>query len=137
MTKTKTATLKQLIARHHIKIESKLTDTNPNFHSDSTEWMRSAHHYKVTLRAYGRQMTTYFSMGPALCEDPDAEGVLDCLLSDSPACKQDFAEWARDLGYDEDSRKAGRTYNACLKLGTKLKQFLGEHYEAFLYADRN
>jgi hypothetical protein len=53
-------------------------------------------------------MDLYYSMGPAHTEGPTLSGVLECLHSDfgmNPmSCE--FEEWAEDLGYDTDSRKA-------------------------------
>jgi len=52
---------------------------------------------------------------------PTAAGVLYCLLSDAEAVDQSFTDWAGDLGYDTDSRKALETYEACCKIGQSLR----------------
>jgi hypothetical protein len=116
-------TLKSFIVRNHIKAESVMVDHNP--HMDGSQNMDN---YKVTLRRKGRKLTIFFSMGPALCREPSAEDVLDCLASDSSSVEnaQSFEDWASDLGYDTDSRKAERTYNICCTQAGKLKRFLGE-----------
>lgn len=101
------------------------------------EWQRNAHPYRVTLRYKGRQMSLDFFMGQAHTDEPDAEGVLDCLLSDCSALDQSFEDWCGDFGYDTDSRKAEATYKACADLGKKVKRLLGDDFETFLYADRN
>lgn len=44
-------------------------------------------------------------------------GVLDC---------SSFEEWASDLGFDADSRKAEAIYRACLDIALKLRNGLGE-----------
>lgn len=37
-----------------------------------------------------------------------------------------FESWARDLGYDVDSRKAETLYRACLEIGLALRAALGD-----------
>ena len=63
--------------------------------------------------------------GPEL--KPDAIDVLYSLVMDADALDAGgFEEWAGDLGYDVDSRKAEKTYNACIGIGLKLRRHLGE-----------
>jgi len=128
-------TMKQFINWYRIKIESEYVDSNPNMQDDG----HRMNHYKVVLTARidgkRKQFTTYFSMGLGLSGDPDAGSVLDCLASDSSGIDgQSFEDWAGDYGYDTDSRKAERTYNACVTQAAKLKKFLGESvYETLVY----
>lgn len=56
---------------------------------------------------------------------PDAETVLNSLISDADALDRSFEDWASELGYDEDSREAERIYFACKDGGRKLLAFLG------------
>lgn len=101
------------------------------------EWQKEAHPYRVRMRYKGRSLTVDFWMGQAHTAEPDAEGVLDCLLSDASAGEQDFHEFCSEFGYDEDSRKAEKVWKACKQTAPKLRRFLGDDYETFLYADRN
>jgi len=55
---------------------------------------------------------------------PEPASVLHSLLLDSAACDQSFSNWCADLGYDEDSRKAYATYEACQKNADKLARVL-------------
>jgi hypothetical protein len=57
---------------------------------------------------------------------PDICDVVACLVSDASAidCRS-FEDWAGDLGYDTDSRKAEATYRACLETGLALRASLG------------
>lgn len=58
---------------------------------------------------------------------PDACDVLASLSMDSSVLDASgFEEWARDLGYDTDSRKAEAIYRACLDIALKLRNGLGE-----------
>ena len=53
---------------------------------------------------------------------PTAASVLYCLLSDMEAIDQSFVDWADDLGYDTDSRKALAIYEACCDTGRELRK---------------
>lgn len=55
---------------------------------------------------------------------PEPASVLHSILLDSEACSQSFAHWCMDYGYDEDSRKAYATYEACQKNADKLARVL-------------
>lgn len=100
------------------------------FPEGSTAWA-------VTLRRAGRRLTVPFYQGPAVCEEPDAAGVLSCLLLDASSVDQDFESWCGDYGYDPDSRRAEKLYRACQSIRTKLEKFLGDDFEAFLYAEND
>lgn len=58
---------------------------------------------------------------------PGISDVLSCLLLDAQAIDAGtFEEWAGDLGYDTDSRKAEAIYRECLDTGLKLRAMLGD-----------
>lgn len=59
--------------------------------------------------------------------EPGAESVVYSLLMDSDVLDyRDFADWAESIGYDSDSIKALDTYRACLDIGLKMRNGLGE-----------
>ena len=123
--------MKRFVEKNRIRIVVDYADENKN----APDW-KDANHYKVTLRKGNRQLTTYFSQGYAINHEPTAEDVLDCLASDSSSVDnaRSFEDWAGDYGYDTDSRKAEKIYNACRKQADKLKTFLGDtNYEELLY----
>lgn len=61
---------------------------------------------------------------------PDLPGVLECLSSDWAGVEgQTFEDWASDLGYDTDSRKAERVYRVTLETANIGRRVLGA--EAF------
>lgn len=91
--------------------------------------------WRVRLSYQGRNLTVDFFTGP-LAGEPDAEGVLDCLLSDVSAGEQSFEDFCSEFGYDEDSRKAERTWKACGALAPKVRRLLGEDFDTFCYAER-
>lgn len=88
-------------------------------------------HWCVRLRQGRRQFTTYFSMG---CghngKKPTIEPVLECLASD--CTEETFEEWAQDLGYDRDSRKALATYTTIQRQTKRLARFLGPAFDRLL-----
>ena len=112
-----------------VRIESTETENT------NQDW-RGATAYVVTLRYKGRRMTTMFCHGPAICHEPTAEGVLDCLLSDAMSGEETFEGFCSDLGYDPDSRKAEATWKACARIGRKLHKLLGNDFDAFSSAER-
>jgi hypothetical protein len=58
---------------------------------------------------------------------PKIEDVMYCLLNDTEATYFDsYESWAKEFGYDADSRKAESIYQASLKIGLKLRNSLGE-----------
>lgn len=126
-------TLQQFINRHGITADVEYTDTNPNM-EDSRYPMN---HWKVTLRRSNprRQMTVLFSTGLGISGQPDADDVLNCIISDAAGIEnaQGFEDWASEYGYDEDSRKAERIYKACQREARKLSQFLGDEYDDALW----
>jgi hypothetical protein len=126
-------TTREFIRKQHIRMDApKLVDRNPNMDEDN--WARSANHFKVTFRKGQRQMTTYYSMGAALSREPTEEEVLSCLASDATTPDDGFEEWAREFGYDPDSRKAERVYKACKRQTEKLRGFLGQPaFEELVY----
>ncbi len=67
------------------------------------------------------------AMKPVRKIEPDACDVIASLVMDSDVLDAGtFEEWAGDLGYDADSRKAEATYRACLEIALKLRNGIGE-----------
>ena len=79
----------------------------------------------------GRPATKFVDIGrrtqmPATIE-PKALDVIHSLVSDSDVLDAGgFESWARDLGYDTDSRKAEAIYRACLETALKLRAAIGD-----------
>jgi hypothetical protein len=88
----------------------------------------------------GQRMTVYlFERLQRVCEDgrPLEKGlaapsvklsdVIYSLVSDGNAIDYPtYEEYARDLGMEEDSRAGEKIYRACLEIGLKLRQAIGE-----------
>lgn len=61
-------------------------------------------------------------------EKPRLEDILHCLFIDSEAMDSCFEVWCDNFGFDNDSIKAQKTYQACVYNGIKLKKSLGSKY---------
>jgi hypothetical protein len=131
MTDTITKTIEQFISDARISMTAARVDRNS--HMEDSDRMD---HWKCTLvrivaasskKVYRAKMTTYFSMGYGHGgREPQTREVLDCLTSDASSVEWDsFEDWADNLGYDRDSRKAERIYKTIERETVKLKKFLG------------
>lgn len=65
--------------------------------------------------------------GSVPLDKPALRDVIASLLMDSEAIDSGgFEEWASDLGYDTDSRKAEAIYRACVDTGLKMRLMFGD-----------
>ena len=132
---TNEKTIKQFIKENGLTMSCEYADSNPNM-KDS----QNMNHYKVTIKRrfkvfgnyldsrYGfKQMTLHFSQGYGVEGEPTLESVLSCLISDS-YCGSSFQDFCDNLGYDNDSRKAEKTFKATLKQTSKLKKLLDNKF---------
>jgi hypothetical protein len=118
------------IKYHHIKMDCEEVCENPNMEDFE------GYHYKCILRAKGKQLTTFFSMGLAHeGKEPQIEEVLDCLASDASGYEnaQGFEDWCNEYGYSTDSKTAEKIWKAVEKGAKKLKNFLGDEYKSLLW----
>lgn len=123
-------TIKTYIKGHHIKMDCEEVGENPNMEDFE------GYHYKCILRAKGKQLTTFFSMGLAHeGKEPQIEEVLDCLASDAAGYEnaQDFEDWCNEYVYSTDSGKAEKIWKAVEREAKKLKNFLGDEYKTLLW----
>jgi hypothetical protein len=57
---------------------------------------------------------TFDGASVAVIIPPSAMDILHCAYLDDPH-DESFEDWCLDLGYDPDSRKAEKSYNACIQ----------------------
>ena len=72
--------------------------------------------------------------------EPTGHDVLSSMLSDAAGAENargDFAEWASEYGYDEDSRSAERTYRQVMAQTDLLRALLDDSYDAYLWETDN
>jgi len=55
----------------------------------------------------------------------DVADILESLALDSLGSDESFAHWCENMGFDDDSRKAHRVYNACRDIAGNLRSTLG------------
>ncbi len=65
---------------------------------------------------------------------PAAADVVYSLLMDASGTDERFEDWARDLGYEPDSRTAERVFNACRETAAALRRAFGRDELAALEA---
>jgi hypothetical protein len=118
-------TLAEFVQKHRIRMKVKPASSNPAMQDD--EWSRGAHHWLCTLTVGKRDMQVHFSQGSAIQGAPTVEHVLSSLGLDAASYlnARSFEDWAADLGYDADSRKAERTYRLVAKETKALERLLG------------
>lgn len=76
------------------------------------------------VRARGRSF--YIDKGSRWeAKAPKLADVLQCLASDAGALEETFEDWCSNYGYDSDSRKAEKTYRACVETAQQLVRLFG------------
>lgn len=116
-------TIRDFITEYEITATVSSVDANPNMDSET-----AMDHWRVVLKRPGAKMTVYFSKGTGHHGKPaEAAEVLDCLASDANTIEETegFEEWAANLGYDTDSRKAYRLHKIYERQAIRLMKFLG------------
>lgn len=124
----KIETMRSLVEALKITCTSEPTAPRPG-------WDAGASHWRVTLRMGHRRMTVAYSMGSAHRGEPDCADVLACVASDSRSADESFEDWAREYGYDTDSRSAEKTWRECQRSRVKLTRFAGVHLDRILGAE--
>ena len=115
-------TINEFVRKAGIRAIALWTSSNPH-----TSAMPRNFHCTLVRPAVARQMTLYYSQGSAHKDPPSAEDILACLRMDvQGADAGSFEEWAQELGYDEDFRKAEKIYRAVRDQTAQLRNFLGE-----------
>jgi len=125
-------TLKEFINNMSLKMKTEQIESNPNWDSNV-----QANHYNVQLISGDNRKTCSFpfSQGIGIKENPNINGVLECLQSDSLSGDFTFEGFCDEFGYDSDSRKAEKTFKACQETRFKLKKFFNGNFLRFLDAD--
>lgn len=135
-------TLQAFITAHGITAES--TQVHPLKQDDWGKPDPGRKTYRVRLTRAGTELfsgdwtTVTFHMGSGLKGEPTADDVLSCLLMECQSIDdgrsfRPFAEWAEDLGYDTDSRRAYALWEKVGRQQVRIANWLGaDNYAAFL-----
>ena len=131
-------TFKQFAAEQGIRAEITTIDRRPDAVAGewTDGWSGGRHadgvvryHWRVVFRQSRHTrslMTVYYTTGE-LAGEPTVADVLECIASDAlsvDSYTDGFEDWATEYGYNTDSRRAERTYNACKRNARKLNKFL-------------
>lgn len=122
-------TYPELIAKCGLKMTATRALDNPNMENSN-----QMDHWRCTIRNKSKQrIWLIFSMGFAHNgKKPKLAEVLDCMASDATVGWSSFESWCADLGMDSDSRKAERTFNACVDQTKRLKRIMGDDFDNLL-----
>lgn len=106
---------------------------------DADGWEHDTWH--VTLRRLAidrgkRPLTVAYRTGTDIGENFTAGDVLEAVLSDAKDGDLTFEEFCGEFDYDEDSRRAERTWQACQDVLGRLRTWLGTDLDAYLNAER-
>ena len=120
-------TFQEFIKKNKLSITSKRADGTPsNWSKDSKSWLCSVQRGEHIGECNFRVMSFEYHTGSAIEGPPKLADLLYCLAMDASAKEEEcFEDWAENLGYDTDSRKAEKTYQACLKNADDLCYLLG------------
>ena len=83
------------------------------------DWIKDANKYQVKISYFGKSYVTDYYMGSALTRKPSKKDVLDSMLADDVS-GIDFNEFCYEFGYDNDSIKSLKTYEACQRVTKAL-----------------
>jgi hypothetical protein len=112
-----------------------------NAPDNGDDWRHTAQPWTVKLTFKDgdqrRALTVPFWTGSGWTREPDAADVLSSLVSDASSVEnaRSFEEWASDLGFDTDSRKAFATFQECERSAKRVRRFLGDHFDAVAQAE--
>jgi len=89
--------------------------------------------WKITIKRNGK--TISFTFGSSMVDtwenkEPVLYDILSSVGLDYSMGKYDFNEFCDELGYDNDSIKAHKTYKQCVKHSEKLEKIFDE-YETY------
>lgn len=118
------------------KLTCKRVSKNPHMHDD--KW--PADHWRCTMSRRGKRMSVFFSKGHGHHgKPPTSSEIIESLALDASGYEnaRGYDDWASEYGYDTDSRRAHRTYNAVKSEASRLRRFLGDAlYERVVYGKR-
>jgi len=121
-------TYQEFVRKYNVKFKCEWWHENP-----SMEDSNNMDHWKCKIAYNTRSMTLYYSMGFGHNgKVPTVQDVLECLAMDCSMMDQPFEDWASDLGYDTDFRKAEKIYKVCIKQEKSLKRVFGYEYQTLL-----
>jgi len=111
------------LAKHEITFSFKLANTKTPDWEDNGQ---QRNHFVVTLKQGKKRMSFDFFDSVYNYRNGKTEiAVYDALIicSSEINCPDTFGDFCSEFGYEEDSRKAEKTFRALKKFSNKLKKF--------------
>jgi hypothetical protein len=105
---------------------------------ETPEGFKNANEYSVTFSRNGLERSFDFFKGKANTSEPEAVEVLECLVLDFIYSDGvTFEDWADELGFNSDSRKAYANYENTLVNNIKLLDLFSRPELQELYDSMN
>lgn len=110
-----------------LTMEADRIDGRPDLEGTGATHLKEAYHFKCTLYHGEKSAVFYWSQGHGLgTEPPTLERLFTAILDDARASFEPFEQWAAELGFDPDSRKAEKIYDLCKENNRRLLELLGK-----------
>lgn len=94
--------------------------------------------WTVELHYEGRTFVTTFTQGVGHENPPTFNDLMYCLLSDARGIEaMTFEDWCSEFGWDADSRKVLKIFEACRGIGVSMRKLLGADYEKLAALDED
>lgn len=102
------------------------------------EWKKTANKYKAKIIYNKKSMTTVYYTGSGWKKDPVLEDILGSILQDTTYLDYGFEDFANEMGYDPDSRKAEKIYKEIQKQAKKINRIFSkeEQEELLTYLEK-
>lgn len=100
-----------------------------------SSWGDNWNNHKITIRHDGRSCSFDFwasIANPEVRTVSDLGNAVFCFLSDAESGKMDFSEFCNEFGYDEDSRRSEKTWNACKKSLSAAERVFGSDLDSVM-----
>jgi hypothetical protein len=107
-------------------IKLSLTRADHTAEDYKDEWKKTANKYKVRISYNKKSMTLTFYTGRGWKRDLNLEDILGIILLEASYYGYSFEDFAREIGYDPDSRKAEKIYKKIQKQTEKLNRIFTE-----------
>lgn len=99
---------------------------NSPAYNPSSEKLNAIRYECETGRVYTSRFNDPRRPTGKMIDSPPLTDIMNSLLLDASALdSRDFADWASEFGYSDDSIKARDTYLACMDTATKLRKAFG------------
>jgi len=101
------------------------------FNDGKDDWHRTATKYQCKLTYNHQEYVFDYWMGAAHTKAPSKKDVLYSMVMDDTS-GMDFQEFCWSFGYDEDSRTALKTFEACQEQTKNFKRLFNEEEREIL-----